>query len=171
MSDRVKVRTVSPPFRSTVNQLSSGTEQSLEQGSIYVKQPSIGAYLDYQKVATYEYLAPVPRSTQFDDQSVRMVVHTSVGGHAIRVKLTNQCGSTPLEIGAASVGIRQTGARLAADTATPVLEDLTLRQEGKPKSDATKEDAKTNKAKEIKDAEARKDAVRVKEMGVEEKRR
>src|SRR5215813_5150129 len=44
------------------------------------------------------------------DQSLRMIVHTSIGGDAVRVKLTNACGSTPLEIGAATVGIRDDGA-------------------------------------------------------------
>jgi hypothetical protein len=52
-------------IRTTVNGLSSGTEQSLEQGSTYVKQQGIGAYLSYQKVATYELLEKVPRSAQF----------------------------------------------------------------------------------------------------------
>src|SRR5262249_26781309 len=55
-------------------------------------------------------LLGLPRTTRFDDQSLRMIVHTSIGGDAVRVKLTNACGSTPLEIGAATVGIRDSGA-------------------------------------------------------------
>src|SRR5439155_2690626 len=48
--------------------------------------------------------------------SVRMIVHTIIGGDTELVKLTNKCGSTPLEIGAATVGIRDTGARIRPDT-------------------------------------------------------
>jgi lysophospholipase L1-like esterase len=55
-------------------------------------------------------------NTEFEDQSIRMVVHNSIGGEAVRVKLSNQCGATPLEIGAATVGIRDTGASILAET-------------------------------------------------------
>jgi outer membrane protein assembly factor BamB/lysophospholipase L1-like esterase len=71
-------------------------------------------------------LLGLPASTRFDDQSVRMIVRTSVGGDAVRVKLTNGCGSTPLEIGAATVGVRDTGPRIRPDT------DRTLRFAGQP---------------------------------------
>ena len=43
-------------------------------------------------------LLGLPASTRFDNQSVRMIVHTSIGGDAVRVRLTNRCGSAPLEI-------------------------------------------------------------------------
>ncbi len=66
-------------------------------------------------------LLGLPASLQFDDQSVRMIIHTSIGGDTVRVKLTNQCGSTPLAIGAAAVGLRDTGARVRPGT------DRTLR--------------------------------------------
>jgi outer membrane protein assembly factor BamB/lysophospholipase L1-like esterase len=62
-------------------------------------------------------LIGLPASTHFDNQSVRMIVHTSLGGDPIRVKLTNGCGDTPLDIGAATVGIRDTGASIRPQTA------------------------------------------------------
>lgn len=65
-------------------------------------------------------LLGLPPSTRFDDQSLRMVVRTSLGGDAVRVRLTNTCGATPLEIGAAAVGMRETGPRIRADTARPL---------------------------------------------------
>jgi len=40
------------------------------------------------------------------DQTVRQIIHTSIGGSAIRVALTNLFGSEPLEIGAAHVALR-----------------------------------------------------------------
>ena len=58
----------------------------------------------------------LPASTRFDNQSVRQIVRTSIGGDTVRVKLTNGCGATPLEIGAATVGIRDTGARIRPGT-------------------------------------------------------
>jgi lysophospholipase L1-like esterase len=62
-------------------------------------------------------LLGLPRTTHFDDQSVRMIVHTSLAGREVRVRLGNECGSTPLEIGAATVGLRDTGARIRPGTA------------------------------------------------------
>jgi outer membrane protein assembly factor BamB/lysophospholipase L1-like esterase len=61
-------------------------------------------------------LLGLPASTQFDNQSLRMIAHTSIGGDTVRVKLTNGCDDTPLEIGAATVGIRETGARIRPGT-------------------------------------------------------
>ena len=71
-------------------------------------------------------LLGLPASTQFDDQSVRMIVHTSIGGSALRLKLTNQCGDIPLAIGAATLGIRETGASIRPQT------DRTLTFAGQP---------------------------------------
>jgi len=68
-------------------------------------------------------LLGLPRSTHFDNQSVRMIVHTSIGGDAVRVKLTNGCGSTPLEIGGATIGMRDAGARIRAGTARTLAFD------------------------------------------------
>jgi outer membrane protein assembly factor BamB/lysophospholipase L1-like esterase len=62
----------------------------------------------------------LPPSLEFDDQSVRMIVHTSIGGDTVRVRLTNHCGSTPLDVGAAAIGLRDAGARLHAGTVRPL---------------------------------------------------
>ncbi len=51
-----------------------------------------------------------------DDQSVRMIVHTSVGGNKIRVRLTNLHGVQPVQIGHATVA--------KPNTATPELSDI-----------------------------------------------
>jgi lysophospholipase L1-like esterase len=52
----------------------------------------------------------------FRDQTIREIVFTSSGGSAVRVTFTNAFGSRPLAIGAATVAIRGTGARLAQGT-------------------------------------------------------
>ncbi|GAB2610349.1 SGNH/GDSL hydrolase family protein [Streptomyces capparidis] len=46
---------------------------------------------------------PPGNTTSFRDQTLRQVVHASVGGDAVRVRLTNEFGSAPLVIGEARV--------------------------------------------------------------------
>lgn len=45
-----------------------------------------------------------------DDQTVRMIVHTSIGGDGLRIRLSDEYGEVPLEIGSATVGLQDTGA-------------------------------------------------------------
>src|SRR5262249_8105953 len=68
----------------------------------------------------------LPATTKCQTETLRMIVHTRLGGHSVRVRLTNGCGSTPLEIGAATIGLRDTGARIRAGT------DRTLAFGGQP---------------------------------------
>src|SRR2546425_788460 len=65
-------------------------------------------------------LLGLPSTLRFQNQSVRMIVHTSLGGDDVRVKLTNGCGAARLVIGAATVGIRNTGARVLPGTQHPL---------------------------------------------------
>ena len=44
--------------------------------------------------------------TVLSDQTVRHVVHTSIGGDELRIRLTNEFGETPLRIGEVRVGLR-----------------------------------------------------------------
>jgi lysophospholipase L1-like esterase len=46
----------------------------------------------------------------YRDQTLRLIVHTSIGGKAVRVKLSNELGSVPLRIGSARVALRKSGA-------------------------------------------------------------
>jgi lysophospholipase L1-like esterase len=50
----------------------------------------------------------------FSNQTLRLIAHTSIGGNRLRVRLSNEMGSTPLTIGAAWVGITSTYASLVA---------------------------------------------------------
>jgi lysophospholipase L1-like esterase len=52
-------------------------------------------------------LSPVP-ATVFDNQTLRQVVHVSVGGQTVRVRLSNEYGSQPLVVGEAHVARRAT---------------------------------------------------------------
>jgi lysophospholipase L1-like esterase len=50
------------------------------------------------------------RSRSFENQTVRHVVHTSVGGRRVRVRFSNAFGILPLRIGAAHVALHSYGA-------------------------------------------------------------
>jgi lysophospholipase L1-like esterase len=50
------------------------------------------------------------------DQTLRLVVHTSIGGSRVRIRLSNQLGTTALRIGAAHIGVRAEGASVAPGT-------------------------------------------------------
>lgn len=52
---------------------------------------------------------PHPTGVSHDgmtDQTVRLIVHTSVGGHDVRIRLSNVFGNRPVTFGAAHVGLR-----------------------------------------------------------------
>jgi lysophospholipase L1-like esterase len=71
-----------------------------------------------QWVATWG-IAPAgpPLSTQvmtFNDQTMRLIVHTSIGGHQVRIRLSNTFGAAPLRIGEAHIALRQRGAAIVA---------------------------------------------------------
>jgi lysophospholipase L1-like esterase len=63
---------------------------------------------------------PAARLLTFTDQTLRLVIHTSSGGNRVRIRLSNEMGSTPLSIGSAHIGLRAGGAVVAA------LSDRTL---------------------------------------------
>jgi lysophospholipase L1-like esterase len=50
----------------------------------------------------------------FSNQTLRLIVRASAGGSRVRVRLTNEMGSSTLRIGAASIGLRSSGASLVA---------------------------------------------------------
>jgi lysophospholipase L1-like esterase len=56
----------------------------------------------------------------FNNQTVRNIVYTSVGGSELRVRLSNTFGKTALRIGRVSVGVELTGAQLVRGTSHPV---------------------------------------------------
>jgi lysophospholipase L1-like esterase len=48
----------------------------------------------------------------FTDQTLRQIVHTSIGGDVVRVRFTNEIQATPLSIGAAHIALRDSGASI-----------------------------------------------------------
>lgn len=64
--------------------------------------------------------SPMAGSTSFSDQTVRNIIFTSVGGSALRVRLSNTFGSSPLHVGAVSVGVVLDGSQLLPGTSRTV---------------------------------------------------
>jgi lysophospholipase L1-like esterase len=60
-------------------------------------------------------------ATGFTDQTVRDIVHTSVGGREIRIRISNVFGATPLVVSDVHVAISGSGAKTRAGTARQVL--------------------------------------------------
>src|SRR4051812_15564041 len=55
--------------------------------------------------------APAPQAPpRFANQTLRQIVRVTLGGDNVRVVLSNAFGTSPLQVGAAHVALRQTGA-------------------------------------------------------------
>ena len=54
------------------------------------------------------------------NQTIRQIVHTSVGGSRVRVVLSNAFGTAPIDIGAAHVALREKDQTVAANTVKPL---------------------------------------------------
>ncbi|MGD0560943.1 MAG: SGNH/GDSL hydrolase family protein [Streptosporangiaceae bacterium] len=76
----------------------------------------VGTWEAAQTVAATSGLS----DTGFDDQTVRNIVHTSVGGSEIKIRISNVFGTGPLTVTAAYVGLRSTGAAIEVGTDTEV---------------------------------------------------
>lgn len=63
----------------------------------------------------------------FHDQTLREIVHVSIGGNTVRVRLSNAFGAEPVEIGAAHLAIRAAGSSVTPGT------DRALTFSGRPR--------------------------------------
>jgi lysophospholipase L1-like esterase len=52
----------------------------------------------------------------FADQTLRLIVHTSIGGNRVRIRLSNERGRTALRIGEARIAVRASGADISPGT-------------------------------------------------------
>ncbi len=68
------------------------------------------------QVATPDTLAAIG----FDDQTIRDIIFTSVGGDPIRLELTNVFGASPLRVGHVTVAVAGPGAAVLPGTIHPV---------------------------------------------------
>ncbi len=61
-----------------------------------------------------------PAPLNFNNQTLRQIVHVSLGGDRIRVVLSNAFGTAPLPVGAASVALRQRDSSIVASSSRPL---------------------------------------------------
>jgi lysophospholipase L1-like esterase len=59
----------------------------------------------------------LPAPLNFNNQTLRQIVHTSIGGDRVRVVLSNAFGTAPLMVGAANVALRQKDAAIVPSSA------------------------------------------------------
>jgi len=64
-----------------------------------------------------------PPPLNFKDQTLRQIVHTSLGGDRVRVVLSNAFGTLPLEIGAAHIALREKDAAIQPKSDHPLTFD------------------------------------------------
>lgn len=63
------------------------------------------------------HITPLPADTaQYENQTLRAIVHTSVGGNEVRVRIANTFGTAPLIIGAAHVAVSAPGSATVPGT-------------------------------------------------------
>ncbi len=67
-----------------------------------------------------------PAPPTINNQTVRMIVHTSIGGHRVRVQLSNAFGTSALQIGAAHIALHDKDSAIVAGS------DHALTFSGKP---------------------------------------
>jgi lysophospholipase L1-like esterase len=64
---------------------------------------------------------PLPAATQtFNDQTLRLIVHSSIGGNQVRIRVSNELGTTPLRIASAHIALRQSGSSIVAGSDRPL---------------------------------------------------
>ena len=61
-----------------------------------------------------------PPPPSFDNQTVRMIVRASVGGHSVRVQLSNTFGASVLRIGAAHIALRDKDSTIVSGSDRPL---------------------------------------------------
>jgi GDSL-like Lipase/Acylhydrolase family len=66
---------------------------------------------DQHSIGTWA-TSPEAGTTSFNNQTLRLIAHVSVGGDEIRIRFSNAYGTTSLSIGAAHIALRATGAQI-----------------------------------------------------------
>ena len=63
---------------------------------------------------------PAPAFVHFSNQTLRQIVHTSIGGSRVRVVLSNRYGTAPLAIGAAHLALRDKDSAIQPASGRPL---------------------------------------------------
>jgi lysophospholipase L1-like esterase len=108
----------------------SGSAESAARGAGASNAPAAGVATSQgtgrgeagSQQAPFRRVAPQPANVPptLSDQTVRMIVRTSIGGESVRVSLSNRMGAEPLEIGAARIAVHRGGGSIDPATDRPL---------------------------------------------------
>lgn len=65
-------------------------------------------------VGTWSAAPQKPQQAGIADQTLRLIVHTTLAGEDVRIRLSNTFGTAPVHVASASIGLRSSGATLNA---------------------------------------------------------
>ena len=88
-------------------------------GAVHGQQPVSGAPCAAGRAAPGQTFAPPPY-IHFTNQTLRQIVHTSIGGSKARVVLSNAYGTAPVTIGAAHIALRDKEGAIQAASGSPL---------------------------------------------------
>ncbi len=80
---------------------------------------ALGCDLDGQSTVPTTVISNLANAG-FNNQTIRNIVFTSVGGNELRIRLSNTFGTAPLHVGRVTVGVELTAAQLVPGTVHPV---------------------------------------------------
>jgi hypothetical protein len=98
-----------------------GTWSTAEVGRPQTPPPAAPALPPFQPNQCPAAPPAVPTFIHFNNQTLRQIVHTSIGGSRIRVVLSNIYGNAPLTIGAAYVALRDKDSAIQSSSGRPLI--------------------------------------------------
>ena len=106
--------------QSTGNDRWVGTWSTSEVGRPQSPPPPAPALAPFQPNQCPPAPPAAPAFMHFKNQTLRQIVHTSIGGSRLRVVLSNVYGTAPLTIGAGHVALREKGSSIQAPFGRPL---------------------------------------------------
>jgi hypothetical protein len=97
-----------------------GTWSTSEVGRPQTPPPPAPALPPFQTNQCPAAPPAAPAFMHFNDQTLRQIVHTSIGGPMVRVVLSNVYGTAPLTIGAAHVALRDQDSSIQTASSRPL---------------------------------------------------
>ncbi|HTD43130.1 MAG TPA: SGNH/GDSL hydrolase family protein [Bryobacteraceae bacterium] len=106
--------------QSGVNERWVGTWSTPEVGRPQIPPPPPPAFPPFQTNQCPPAPPAAPTFMHFNNQTLRQIVHTSIGGSRIRVVLSNVYGTSPLTIGAAHIALRDRDSSILMESDRPL---------------------------------------------------
>jgi len=87
----------------------SSSAQNAETNGHWVSVWGIAEYAPFKFI-------PMPPEPDFSDVTIRMIVRPSIGSHRLRIRLSNEYGTSPLTIDAAHIALTDAGSKIVPET-------------------------------------------------------